>query len=92
MSKAKLKRHGPKNGHKNGFTLIEVLIAMVIMVGGILVISNAWSGNFVRCGLMTAGRGWKFPEASTVRRWSAHPPPWNCFNARGGWRGLWASG
>ena len=31
-----------------GFTLIEVLVAMVIMVGGIVVIANAWSGNFSR--------------------------------------------
>jgi general secretion pathway protein I len=31
-----------------GFTLIEVMIAMFILAGGILVISNAWSGNFMR--------------------------------------------
>ncbi len=31
-----------------GFTLIEVLIAMMIMAGGILVIAQAWSGNFMR--------------------------------------------
>lgn len=31
-----------------GFTLIEVLIALVIMAGGILMISLAWSGNFMR--------------------------------------------
>ncbi len=33
---------------KNGFTLIEVLVAVVIMVGGIMVMANAWSGNFLR--------------------------------------------
>jgi prepilin-type N-terminal cleavage/methylation domain-containing protein len=31
-----------------GFTLIEVLVAMVIMTGGIIVMANAWSGNFAR--------------------------------------------
>lgn len=31
-----------------GFTLIEVLVAVVIMVGGIVVMANAWSGNFLR--------------------------------------------
>lgn len=35
-------------GRSGGFTLIEVLVAMLIMVGGIVVISNAWSGNFMR--------------------------------------------
>jgi general secretion pathway protein I len=32
----------------SGFTLIEVLIAMTIMAGGIIVIAQAWSGNFLR--------------------------------------------
>ncbi|MBX3022407.1 MAG: prepilin-type N-terminal cleavage/methylation domain-containing protein [Bdellovibrionales bacterium] len=31
-----------------GFTLIEVLVALFIMAGGILMISLAWSGNFMR--------------------------------------------
>lgn len=33
---------------KRGFTLIEVLVAMIIMVGAIILVSNAWSGNFMR--------------------------------------------
>ncbi len=31
-----------------GFTLLETLIAMVIMSGGILLVANAWSGNTQR--------------------------------------------
>lgn len=31
-----------------GFTLIEVLIALMIMTGSIIVVANAWSGNFMR--------------------------------------------
>lgn len=31
-----------------GFTLLEVLIAMVILAGAILLVSTAWSGNFMR--------------------------------------------
>jgi len=31
-----------------GFTLIEVLIATVIMAGAIMVLANSWSGNFMR--------------------------------------------
>jgi general secretion pathway protein I len=31
-----------------GFTLVETLVAMVIMTGGIIVLANAWSGNFSR--------------------------------------------
>jgi len=34
--------------NRRGFTLIEVLIAVVIMAGGIIVMANAWSGNFLR--------------------------------------------
>ncbi len=33
---------------KRGFTLLEVLIAMVILVGGIVVVTTAWSGNLLR--------------------------------------------
>lgn len=32
----------------SGFTLIEVLIATLILAGGIMVLANSWSGNFVR--------------------------------------------
>jgi prepilin-type N-terminal cleavage/methylation domain-containing protein len=31
-----------------GFTLIEVLIALSILVGGMMMISMAWSGNFLK--------------------------------------------
>jgi general secretion pathway protein I len=31
-----------------GFTLVEVLVAMAIMAGGIMILANAWSGNFAR--------------------------------------------
>ena len=31
-----------------GFTLIEVLVAMVIMAGGVMVLANSWSGNYMR--------------------------------------------
>jgi general secretion pathway protein I len=31
-----------------GFTLIEVLIALFILAGGIVLVANAWSGNFMR--------------------------------------------
>jgi len=34
--------------NKKGFTLLEVLVAMSIMVGGIIVINQAWSGNLLR--------------------------------------------
>jgi general secretion pathway protein I len=33
---------------KKGFTLLEVLIAMTILVGGIIVVATSWSGNFLR--------------------------------------------
>ncbi|MGE0526052.1 MAG: type II secretion system protein [Bdellovibrionales bacterium] len=33
---------------QRGFTLIEVLVALFILTGAILVIANAWSGNFMR--------------------------------------------
>jgi type II secretory pathway pseudopilin PulG len=32
----------------SGFTLLETLVAMVIMFGGVMVLANAWSGNFAR--------------------------------------------
>lgn len=31
-----------------GFTLLEVLVAMIIILGAILVVTNAWSGNLAR--------------------------------------------
>jgi general secretion pathway protein I len=31
-----------------GFTLLEVLVAMMILAGAIMVMANAWSGNFAR--------------------------------------------
>ncbi len=33
---------------KRGFTLLEVLIALVIVLGGVLVVGQSWSGNFLR--------------------------------------------
>src|SRR4051812_16840059 len=33
---------------RKGFTLIEVLVALFILAGGILVLANSWSGNFMR--------------------------------------------
>lgn len=37
-----------KRRSEKGFTLLEVLIAVGIMVGAIIVIGNTWSGNFMR--------------------------------------------
>ena len=39
-----------KNIHhtNRGFTLIEVLVALFILTGGIIVLSTSWSGNFMR--------------------------------------------
>ncbi len=34
----------------NGFTLIEVLVALVILSGSMIIISNIWSGNKKRVG------------------------------------------
>ena len=34
--------------NSRGFTIIEVLIAMLILSGGILVVANSWSGNYNR--------------------------------------------
>ena len=34
--------------NQRGFSLIEVFVAMMILGGGIFVIANAWSGNFLR--------------------------------------------
>lgn len=39
---------GLKRTAQKGFTLIEVLLALFILAGGIMVISTAWSGNFMR--------------------------------------------
>ncbi|MGZ3771422.1 MAG: prepilin-type N-terminal cleavage/methylation domain-containing protein [Bdellovibrio sp.] len=33
---------------KNGFTLIETVMAMVILSSGLLLLSNSWSGSFMR--------------------------------------------
>jgi general secretion pathway protein I len=33
---------------QNGFTLLETLVAMIIMSTGILLVANAWSGNTMR--------------------------------------------
>lgn len=33
---------------RNGFTLIEVLVAISILAGGILIVATSWSGNFLR--------------------------------------------
>lgn len=33
---------------KNGFTLIETVIAMVILSSGLLLLANSWSGSFMR--------------------------------------------
>lgn len=33
---------------RQGFTLIEVLVALFILTGGIMVLATAWSGNFMR--------------------------------------------
>lgn len=37
-----------KRSSTSGFTLLEVLIAVGILVGSIIVIGNTWSGNFMR--------------------------------------------
>lgn len=34
--------------NKRGFTLIEILMAMMILSGGILLLANTWSGSFMR--------------------------------------------
>ena len=33
---------------KKGFTLLEVMIAMMIIAGAILVLANSWSGSFMK--------------------------------------------
>jgi general secretion pathway protein I len=33
---------------KNGFTLIETVMAMVILSSGLLLLANSWSGSFMR--------------------------------------------
>ncbi len=34
--------------NKNGFTLIEVMVAMVILAGAIVTLNSSWSGNYSR--------------------------------------------
>jgi general secretion pathway protein I len=34
--------------NRNGFTLIETVIAMVILSSGLLLLANSWSGSFMR--------------------------------------------
>lgn len=34
--------------NRRGFTLIETLVAVMIMVGGLIVIGSSWSGNLMR--------------------------------------------
>lgn len=34
--------------NQRGFTLLEVVVAMAIMVGAVLVLSTSWSGSFAR--------------------------------------------
>ena len=34
--------------NNKGFSLIEVLVALAILAGAIMVLANAWSGNFMR--------------------------------------------
>lgn len=33
---------------RSGFTLVEVVLALVILVGGVLVVNSSWSGNLLR--------------------------------------------
>ena len=37
-----------KVSYSRGFSLVEVMIAILILAGGIMVVTNAWSGNFNR--------------------------------------------
>lgn len=34
--------------NQKGFTLIEVVLAMIILVGGVIVVNTSWSGNLLR--------------------------------------------
>lgn len=43
-----MRSSGGRFREPGGFTLIEVLIATVIMAGAIMVLANSWSGNFMR--------------------------------------------
>ena len=43
-----MKRASLQSRNESGFTLIEVLVALFILTGAILVIANTWSGNFMR--------------------------------------------
>lgn len=33
---------------KKGFTLVEILIAMLILASGVMLLANSWSGSFLR--------------------------------------------
>lgn len=37
-----------KRRKRSGFTLVEILLAMMVMSSGILLIANSWSGSFLR--------------------------------------------
>ncbi|MFP5519207.1 MAG: type II secretion system protein [Bdellovibrionia bacterium] len=37
-----------RSSHRKGFTLLETLLAMVILSSGILLLTNSWSGSFAR--------------------------------------------
>lgn len=39
-------KHSKKRN--KGFTLLEVMISLVIILGGILLVTQSWSGNFMR--------------------------------------------
>lgn len=34
--------------YSRGFSLLEVLVAMAILAGGIIIVTSTWSGNFLR--------------------------------------------
>ena len=36
------------NQPSSGFTLMEVLVALAILAGALVIVSSSWSGNFLR--------------------------------------------